>query len=123
MTADIEEQLKAQLPPEMISEDMTVLDILKMMPQEQKQAFVSEIEKKTEELPDTITEQAAVNYVKEAYADLGIDMDELQFRYLFSTGAKMIGLAFSRNGGKRSCRISCIPRRSGGRTRSKRKSV
>lgn len=78
----------------MISEDMTVLDILKMMPQEQKQAFVSEIEKKTEELPDTITEQAAVNYVKEAYADLGIDMDELQFRYLFSTGAKMIGLAF-----------------------------
>ena len=94
MTADIEEQLKAQLPPEMISEDMTVLDILKMMPQEQKQAFVSEIEKKTEELPDTITEQAAVNYVKEAYADLGIDMDELQFRYLFSTGAKMIGLAF-----------------------------
>ncbi len=93
MTADIEEQLKAQLPPEMISEDMTVLDILKMMPQEQKQAFVSEIEKKTEELPDTITEQAAVNYVKEAYADLGIDMDELQFRYLFSTGAKMIGLA------------------------------
>ena len=89
MTADIEEQLKAQLPPEMISEDMTVLDILKMMPQEQKQAFVSEIEKKTEELPDTITEQAAVNY-----ADLGIDMDELQFRYLFSTGAKMIGLAF-----------------------------
>ena len=94
MTADIEEQLKAQLPPEMISEDMTVLDILKMMPQEQKQEFVSEIEKKTEELPDTITEQAAVNYVKEAYADLGIDMDELQFRYLFSTGAKMIGLAF-----------------------------
>lgn len=94
MTADIEEQLKAQLPPEMISEDMTVLDILKMMPQEQKQAFVSEIEKKTEELPDTITEQAAVNYVKEAYADLDIDMDELQFRYLFSTGAKMIGLAF-----------------------------
>lgn len=94
MTADIEEQLKAQLPPEMISEDMTVLDILKMMPQEQKQAFVSEIEKKTEELPDTITEQATVNYVKEAYADLGIDMDELQFRYLFSTGAKMIGLAF-----------------------------
>ena len=29
MIADIEEQLKAQLPPEMISEDMTVLDILK----------------------------------------------------------------------------------------------
>lgn len=94
MTADIEKQLKAQLPPEMAAEDMTALEILKMMPDEQLKAVVSEMEKQTEEVPETIAEQAAVSYVKEAYTDLGIDMDGLQFRYLFSTGAKMIGLAF-----------------------------
>lgn len=94
MTADIEKQLKAQLPPEMAAEDMTALEILKMMPDEQREAVVSEMEKQTEKLPETISEQAAVSYVKEAYADLGIDMDGLQFRYLFLTGGKMIGLAF-----------------------------
>ena len=94
MTADIEKQLKTQLPPEMAAEDMTALEILKMMPDEQLKAVVGEMEKQTEEVPETITEQAAVSYVKEAYTDLGIDMDGLQFRYLFSTGAKMIGLAF-----------------------------
>ena len=50
MTADIEEQLKAQLPPQMVSEDMTVLDILKMMPQESRNRHLyREIEKETED--------------------------------------------------------------------------
>ena len=123
MTADIEEQLKAQLPPE---NDIGRYDGFGYFENDAAGAETGICigdRKKTEELPDTITEQAAVNYVKEAYADLGIDMDELQFRYLFSTGAKNDRSCISRNGGKRSCRISCIPRRSGGRTRSKRKSV
>ena len=94
MTAQIEEQLKAALPDGMASDDMTVFDILQMMPEEQRETLISGMEEMTAELPDTILDQAAVSYVGSAYKNLGIDMDGLQIRYLVTTGGKMAGLAF-----------------------------
>ena len=93
MTAQIEEQLKAALPDGMASDDMTVFDILQMMPEEQRETLISGMEEMTAELPDTILDQAAVSYVGSAYKNLGIDMDGLQIRYLVTTGGKMAGLA------------------------------
>ena len=93
MTAQIEEQLKAALPEGMVSDDMTVFDILQMMPEEQRETLISGMEEMTAELPDTILDQAAVSYVGSAYKNLGIDMDGLQIRYLVTTGGKMAGLA------------------------------
>ena len=93
MTAQIEEQLKAALPDGMASDDMTVFDILQMMPEEQRETLISGMEEMTGKLPDTILDQAAVSYVGSAYKNLGIDMDGLQIRYLVTTGGKMAGLA------------------------------
>ena len=93
MTAQIEEQLKAALPEGMVSDDMTVFDILQMMPEEQRAGLISGMEEMTGKLPDTILDQAAVSYVGSAYKNLGIDMDGLQIRYLVTTGGKMAGLA------------------------------
>ena len=94
MTAQIEEQLKAALPEDMASDDMTVFDLLQMMPEEQRTGLISGMEEMTGKLPDTILDQAAVSYVGSAYKNLGIDMDGLQIRYLVTTGGKMAGLAF-----------------------------
>ena len=102
MTVQIEEQLKSRfkaqsasgMPAGLDIDSMTVFDIMKMLPPEQKDALVEEMGSQMEELPDTILDQAAVSYVKTAYEGLGMDMDDLQFRYLFTTGAKMTGLAF-----------------------------
>ena len=94
MTAQIEEQLKAALPDGMASDDMTVFDLLQMMPEEQRETLISGMEEMTAELPDTILDQAAVSFVGYAYKNLGIDMDGLQIRYLVTTGGKMAGLAF-----------------------------
>ena len=106
MTVEIEEQLKEQLKsqlqdqaagnmPEAVDIDsMTVFDIMGMIPDEQREALVETMSEQMDELPEMILEQAAVSYVRSSYEGLGMDMDDLQFQYLFATGAKMVGLAF-----------------------------
>lgn len=103
-----QEQAQSEVQPGMQSEmqpggdmpggvdidSMTVFDIIRMLPAEQKEMLVEEMGSQMGELPDTILEQAAVSYVKSAYEGLGMDMEEIQFQYLLSTGAKMAGLAF-----------------------------
>ena len=93
-TAKIEEQLRANIPSEMLPKDATVFDILKMLPEEQLTQMIDKIEEQMDDMPDTIVEQAGISYVKTVYEDLGMDMDQIQFHYLFATGGKMLGLAF-----------------------------
>ena len=78
----------------MLTEDTTVFDILQMMPQESREELVKEIKKEMKDMPDMILEQAAVSYAKTAYQDLGMDVDQMQYHYLFTTGGKMVALAF-----------------------------
>ena len=123
MTAQIEEQLKAALPEGMVSDDMTVFDILQMMPEEQLAGLISGMEEMTGKLPDTILDQAAVSYVGAAYKTLGIDMDGLQICYLVTTGGKDGRPCAPRDGGQRPGWIHGVP---GGRRNgpgSERKSL
>ncbi|MDM8211494.1 ABC transporter ATP-binding protein [Mediterraneibacter glycyrrhizinilyticus] len=94
MTAQIEEQMKASLPEGTAQEEMTVFDIMQMMPEEQREAMVDTMEEQMTDMPDTILDQAAVSYVGTVYEDLGINMDDLQIHYLLTTGGEMAGLAF-----------------------------
>lgn len=94
MTKQIEEQLKANMPAQAGVEDMTIFDLLKMLPAEQRETMIQSMEEQMEDMPDTILEQASVAYVKSAYQELGMDMDNIQIHYLLVTGGKMVGLAF-----------------------------
>ena len=99
------ENLKALLSMPMMEctameSDSTMLDQVKQMmeaaqqnPQILAQAM-KQMEEKFADLPDTILDQAAISYVKGAYQDLGMNMDHIQLQYLFTTGAKMLALAF-----------------------------
>lgn len=60
---------------------------------EQIAAMRAEIDKRLKEYPASIVTQAAVRYVQSEYEAQGIDLDRLQRDYLYSTGAKMLGLA------------------------------
>ena len=94
MTKEIESQLKEGLPEGAVSEETTIFDIMKMLPGEQKTAMVEKMGEQMEDLPDTILDQAAVNYCKAVYQDLGMNMDKIQTGYLVKTGGMMIALAF-----------------------------
>lgn len=93
-TKEIEEQIMGQIPQGMLPEDATIFDVFAMMPPEQMMQMVEEIRTQMSDMPDMIVEQAGIGYVKTAYQDLGMDVDEIQLKYMFVTGGKMIALAF-----------------------------
>lgn len=92
-TAEMEAQLKANLPAEMPAEDMTVFDILAMMPEEQLEPMREEMDEQFSAMPDSILEQASVAFVKSEYEAVGLDTDAIQNRYILITGAKMLLIA------------------------------
>lgn len=92
-TKEMTEAMFASLPKEMLSEDMTVFDVLGMMAEEQRAQMVTQIGEKVDEMPETMLEQAATIYLKEAYKNLGMDTDKIQTGYMLRTGGKMLALA------------------------------
>lgn len=92
-TKEMTDAMFASLPKEMLSEDITVFDVLGMMPEEQRAQMVTQIGEKVDEMPETMLEQAATIYLKEAYKNLGMDTDKIQTGYMLCTGGKMLALA------------------------------
>ena len=74
-------------------DDMSMFDLLKMLPAEQRATMVEKIEEQMSEMPDTILDQASVSFCRSAYKDLGMDMDQTQIHYLLQTGGQMAALA------------------------------
>ena len=74
-------------------DDMSMFDLLKMLPAEQRATMVEKIEERMSEMPDTILDQASVSFCRSAYKDLGMDMDQTQIHYLLKTGGQMAALA------------------------------
>ena len=74
-------------------DDMSMFDLLKMLPAEQRATMVEKIEEQMSEMPDTILDQAAVSFCRSAYKDLGMNMDQTQIHYLLKTGGQMAALA------------------------------
>ncbi len=87
-------QGESQAESQAVSLDaMSMFDLLKMLPVEQRTVMVEKIEEQMSEMPDTILDQAAVSFCKSAYKDLGMDMDQTQIHYLLKTGGQMAALA------------------------------
>ena len=55
--------------------------------------MLSSINEKIDSMQDSILEQAAIQEVKEEYKAIGINMDNLQNRYILMAGLKMLGIS------------------------------
>lgn len=74
--------------------EMPDFSMLAQMPEEQRMAWMNALEEKLDDMPDSMIDQAATLYIKQAYKNLKIDTDKLQIRYMLKTGGKMLALAF-----------------------------
>ena len=91
----IKEQMLQTVPEEQKQyiQNMSVMNIIKQMPEEQKGQLLAEFTKKIDEMGDSIREQAAISAVKQVYKDLNIDTDKIQNDYIIKIGFQMLGIA------------------------------
>lgn len=76
-----------------IIENMSLIDIIKNMPQEQMEKMANEISNNIEEKMGIMLEQAAVQATKAEYVAIGVNTDNIQNKYIIATGLQMIGIA------------------------------
>lgn len=70
-----------------------LFEMLEVMPVEQKEKMMKQVDENLKKIPDTIMDQAAISFVKTELIRVGVDTDQMQTNYIFITGAKMLGLA------------------------------
>ena len=73
---------------------MDIYDMLNFMGAEGRDALIKQMNKQMNSMQDSIIEQAASTYIKDAYTHVGIDTDQIETSYILHTGAKMLALAF-----------------------------
>ena len=74
-------------------EGMDPFLILENMDERELSEIRNQIHKQFEELPESMINQSAINYIKAEYEEIGIDIEETQTKYVLSIGGKMLAIA------------------------------
>ncbi len=80
------------IPPAIMNQ-MSLLELLGAMPQEQFDVMFQKIEESLNGMNDSILAQAAIGSVKEEYKAVGMNTDKIQNNYIFMSGLQMLGIA------------------------------
>lgn len=74
-------------------QNLSMIEVLKLLPEEQKLEMQKNISKAFENMPDSIISQGSIAAVKEEYIKLGMETDHIQTNYILLSGLKMLGIA------------------------------
>ena len=88
---DAQNSIKEKLPSELQS--MKVIDVIKLLPEEELETLRGTINDQFKDMPDSIVDQSAVAAIQQEYVAVGVDTDQLQTNYIIVTGLKMLGLS------------------------------
>ena len=77
-----------------LPEGMTLTDMLLAMPEEQRVPLIEQINSGFDGYSDIMLSQMAIGFARTELESQGTDMNSLQMNYIFSTGAKMLAIAF-----------------------------
>lgn len=80
------------IPPAIMNQ-MSLLELLGAMPQDQFDVMFEKIEESLNGMNDSILAQAAIGSVKEEYKAIGMNTDKIQNNYIFISGLQMLGIA------------------------------
>lgn len=80
------------IPPAIMSQ-MSLLELLAAMPEQQFDVIFEKIEQSLNGMNESILKQAAISSVKEEYKAVGINTDKIQNNYIFISGLQMLGIA------------------------------
>ena len=96
-SAQMKEQMLTNVPEpqKTIMSQMSVLEIIKNMNEDQLNTLLVTIDEKLDSLSGSILDQAAISAVKSEYEAIGIDMTSYQNKYLILVGLQMLGIAFA----------------------------
>ena len=74
-------------------EQTDIMDLIKQMPDSQKEIILNKIDSMISQMSDSIINQAAIQAVKAEYSNIGINLDKIQNNYIFMVGLQMTGVA------------------------------
>lgn len=88
-----QEILKTMSFPEGVDDVMMFKAVLSVLPQEQLDGMLKEIDKQFETMSESIIAQTATVFVQSEYKAIGMDVEKMQINYIFIAGLKMLGIA------------------------------
>ena len=74
-------------------QDTSLFDVIRQLPQEQLDQLQSEMTRLSDAMGQSSADTANAQYVRSEYEAIGMDVDAIQYSYLFTNGALMLALA------------------------------
>lgn len=91
---EIEQSQMAQMQAlSTVLENGTLMDAIKVLPEEARESMLKEVKEQIDSMSDTILKQGAIAVVKNEYEAIGVSTTSISNKYIIKTGLQMLGVA------------------------------